>query len=654
MRKYPFLFSRFTLRGVTFRNRIFAGPCSMTPAPGGGVLRCPDEKQILYFENKARGGAAAVTVAETCVSLTTAPRKLNLGNVALMPPGRSGHREYIKEAAQIARHGAVPSIQLAHAGDVSHPKFLEGRNPIGPNGFIRPDGVEVIGMDEELMEQVCRDFADAAKMMKDCGFKMVMLHGGHGWLLAQFLSPATNHRTDEYGGSIENRARFPLRVIRAVREAVGEDFLIEYRLSGDEHMENGITVEDVCAFAKMAEPYIDIIHLSAGSYYTTNQYTFPSIFVPHGCNLDLARAVKHSGVRTAVATVGAFSDPEEMDRIIRDGDADIVYMARQILADPETPNKWRSGREDQVVPCTRCLNCLGNFSRGVFGCDVNPSVGHELYNLNLMAEPRNRRRVVVVGGGPGGMEAAYTAWERGHRVILLEKENRLGGMLNVLEDEVFKQDLIRYRDHMIEKLSRTDVEIRLNTPATVELLNALEPDAVLCAVGAEPLVPDNIPGLRENSLTPVQMANSGGQAGDKVIILGAGLSGVEMGLSYAAEGSHVTVVGRNRQVAPHANVLHKAAIRETLEKYKDNITVLTGTVCVEVKPGAVVIRDENGERELCGDRIINALGLVPRAALREELACCDAPVFEAFGDCQELGQVRGAVHGGYYRAMDIR
>ena len=595
-----------------------------------------------------------MTVSETSISLTTAPRKLNVGNVALMPPGRSGNREYTKEAAQIARHGAVPSIQLFHAGDVSHPKFLEGRQPIGPDSFVRPDGVEVIGMDETLMEQVCRDFADAAKMMKDCGFKMVMVHGGHGWLLAQFLSPATNHRTDAYGGDIRGRARFPLRVIRAIREAVGEDFLIEYRLSGDEHMENGISIEDVCAFAKMAEPYIDIIHLSAGSYYSTNQYTFPSIFVPHGCNLELAKAVKRSGVRTAVATVGAHSDPAEMDRIIRDGDADIVYMARQILADPETPNKWRAGREEEVVPCTRCLNCLGNFTRGVMGCDVNPTVGHELYNLNLMPAPRHARRVVVVGGGPGGMEAAYTAWERGHQVILLEKEARLGGMLNVLETDVFKKDLLRYRDHMIHKLNASDVDIRLNTAATVELLNALEPDAVLCAVGAEPVIPEGIPGLKENSLTPVQLAAGLVPDGERVVIVGAGLSGVEMGLSFAAEGRRVTVVGRNQLAAPQANPLHRAAIRETMERYADRFRVLTGTVCTAVRPGAVTISGPEGERELPADLVVNALGLRPRAELRETLAGCDAPVFEAFGDCQELGQVRGAVHGGYYRAMDIR
>ena len=181
------------------------------------------------------------------------------------------------------------------------------------------------------------------------------------------------------------------------------------------------------------------------SYYTTNQYTFPGIFVPHGCNLHLAKAVKKVVKKAKVATVGAFSDPVEMDRIIRDGEADIVYMARQLLADPETPNKWRTGREDDVVPCVRCNNCIGRFDRGEFGCDVNPTVGEELLNLNLYPAPEMKRRVVVVGGGPGGLTAALTAARRGHEVILLEKEGRMGGTLNYLEHDCHKRDLMKFK-----------------------------------------------------------------------------------------------------------------------------------------------------------------------------------------------------------------
>lgn len=650
MNNYPHLFSRLTVRGITFRNRIFAGPCSMTP---GGHTRTPDEKQMLYFENKARGGAAAVTVAETCVNLKYAPRKLNIGNVAVMPAGFSGLSEYIKEAALIARHGAVPSIQLFHAGDVSHPMFLEGRDPIGPNDYIRPDGVHVTGMDEALMQETCEDFAKAALMMKECGFKMVMIHGGHGWLFSQFLSPATNWRTDEYGGSIANRSRFPLRVLKAIREAVGTNFIVEFRMSGNEHMKNGITLEDVCEFAKMAEEYVDILHMSAGSYYTSNQYTFPSIFVEPGCNLYLAKAVKKVVTKAKVATVGGYSDPVEMDRIIRDGDADIVYMARQILADPETPNKWRTGREADVVPCVRCMNCLGRFDKGVMGCDVNPTVGHELLNINLTPAPEGKRRVVVVGGGPGGLSAAYTAYKRGHSVILIEKETRLGGTLNYLEHDCHKKGLMRYKDFLIRKVLESGIDVRLNTAATAELIESLHPDYVLCAVGSEAVVPP-IPGLAENSMTAKQLSDYTIDIGDRIIIIGGGLSGCEMGLSYAEEGKHVTVIEMAPEVAIQANHIHRPAILETIERLQDNITCLVNTKCVRVSPGAVEIEGEAGTQTVGADLIINALGQKPRHALVEELSKSNVPIFETFGDCDELAQVRGAVHGGYYRALDIR
>ena len=652
MNPYPHLFSRLTIRNISFRNRIFAGPCSMTPSRDGGLMRSPDEKQILYVENKARGGAAAVTVSETCVSLKYAPRKMNVGNVAIMPPGRSGHRDYIKEAAQIARHGAIPSIQLFHAGDVTNPEFIDGKDPIGPNDYTRADGVHVTGMDDALIEETCREFAAAAIMMKNCGFRMVMIHGGHGWLLSQFLSPATNWRSDEYGGGIENRSRFPLMVLKAVREAVGNDFLIEYRISGDEHMENGISIEDVCAFAKMAEQYIDIIHISAGSYYTTNQYTFPGIFVPRGCNLELAKAVKKA-VTIPVATVGGYNNPEEMDRIIREGEADIIYMARQILADPETPNKWRAGLNKEVLPCTRCMNCLGRFDTGVMGCDVNPTVGHELYNLNLMLPPEHSKKVVVVGGGPGGLSAAYTATQRGHKVILLEKEPKLGGTLNYLEHDCHKGDLMVYRDHMISKVLSSDVDVRLNTEATAELLKSLEPEVVLCAVGAEPVVPP-IPGLKENSLTAKQLYSYKKELGDRIIIIGGGLSGCEMGLSYADEGHHVTVVEMGPQIASQANHIHRPAILEVMERLSDNISCLVNTKCVSVASNGIEVEDCGGMHFLEADIIINALGQKPIFNIVEQLAKCDAQVFESFGDCSELSQVRGAVHGGYYRAMSIK
>ena len=401
------------------------------------------------------------------------------------------------------------------------------------------------------------------------------------------------------------------------------------------------------------EKYVDIIHVSAGSYYTTNQYTFPGIFVPHACNLHLARELKKV-VNIAVATVGGHYDPAEMDRIIREGEADIVYMARQILADPESPNKFKRGRLDEVTPCTRCLNCLGNFDKALMGCDVNPKVGHELLNLNCMQPPEAARDVVVVGGGPGGMMAAVTAAERGHNVILIEKTDRLGGTLNYLEHDCHKGDLMRYKAYLERRVAGMNIDVRLNTEATPEMLDALRPFAVLVAVGAEASVPP-IPGLKENgALLPKDLPEREKTLGERIVIIGGGLTGCEVGLHYAEIGKKVVVVEMGPALAAEANHIHRPAILETMERLQGNISSRVNTRCLAVTAEGIETEGPDGKGFIPADNIICAAGQRPKREAVKELSKCDAAMFEAFGDCVKLGQVRGAVHGGYYRALDVR
>lgn len=648
--RYPELFRRLTIRGTTFRNRVFAAPTSCTP-DSGDVTRSPDIKQIMFLEDKARGGAAAVIANETSICLT-ACKKINTGCIAVMPAENSGHVNFVKLANVIARHGAVPGIELQHAGYYVAPFNLDGGTPKGPSPFTAPDGTQCGVLSKEDLREIVEQYVDAAKAMERAGFKIIMIHGGHGWLLAQFLSAATNHRTDEYGGSLENRARLSVEVLRAIREALSPRTILEFRVSGDEHVEGGTDTAELLALTKLVKPYIDILHVSSGAAKSSAQYTFSGIFIPRGANLELARAVKKENPDLIVATVGGYNDPELMNRIIRDGDADIVYMGRQLMADPQTPNKWIRGLEDEVIPCTRCLNCIGRFAKGVKGCDVNPSTGMNLYDLNLPGLPAEKRRVIVVGGGPGGMSAALEAHRRGHEVTIYEKTGALGGTLNYVEGNCFKQDLTAYKNRLIHLVHKRGIPCVLGTEVTAELLDALEPDVVLCAVGADPLLPP-IPGLRENAFTPRQVYEQGLRPGGNIVILGGGLTGVEEGLSLAEQGNHVTVIEMSGEAAAEANAIHKPSIHTNLERLRDNITCLLNTKCTEVLPGAVRVTDESGSREIPADFILNALGQRPNSETVEALAACRAPFFEAFGDCAELGQLRGAVHGGFYRAIDV-
>ncbi len=649
MNKYPHLFSPLIIKNVRFKNRIIAGPCSMTPT--SPEHRGPDEKRIMYIEDKARGGCGGVTTSETTIESRFASRKTS-GDVATF----KYRSQFTKLAAAIARHDCVPSIQLYHAGDTTWPRFLNGLNPHGPNAYVRDDGVQVEAFDEETMAEVCNDFAKAVVLMRDCGFKMVQIHGGHGWLFSQFLSPATNWRTDEYGGSIENRARLPLRILKAIRDAVGDDMIIEFRMSGDEHMENGITIEDVCKFAVMAQEYIDIIHMSAGSYYTTNQFTFPGIMVPgspEGCNLYLAKEVKKH-VKIPVATVGGFgADPAEMDRIIRDGEADIIYMARQILADPQTPNKWREGREEDVTPCVRCMNCLGNFDHGEFGCDVNPNVGHELLDIIQRQPPSRVRKVVVVGGGPAGMKAAITAAERGHEVTLFEKNNVLGGTLNYLGHDSHKYQLKSYKEHLIKLVNRSKIDVRLGVEVTPQMIDEMAPYALILAAGTDIITP-KIPGLIENgALSAKDIEEHPEKVGDKIVVIGGGLTGCETGLHYAEIGKNVVVLEMTKDVAVQANHITKPMIMETFERLADKISYKTETVCCEVTDKGVYVEVKNGKEFIEADTVIYSVGLKARADLVKAFEQCDVPFFRPIGDCSGVAAVRKAVFTGYHAAMDI-
>lgn len=378
-------------------------------------------------------------------------------------------------------------------------------------------------------------------------------------------------RTDEYGGSLENRCRLAIEVLKAVREAVGPFFPIEFRMSGSELVPEGYGLKEGVEIAKMIEPYVDIIHVSAGTYQKSFGDTHPSMFKEHGCNVYLAAEIKKH-VSKPVATIGGLNDPAQLEEIIASGEADIVYMARALLADPELPRKVVENRDEEIVRCLCCFTCMAErAATSTRRCTVNPLIGREMDDVEVLPAPllpgSVRKKVLVAGASPGGLYAAYTAARRGHQVILCEKESEVGGILKSEQALPFKHEM--YQLSITYKLlaKKAGVEIRLNTEVTPEYVESEAPDALIIAVGSSPLVPP-IKGLNGDNVVIVNNYYlEKDKVGDDVVVFGGGLAGCECAIHLGMEGKKVHLVEMRGELAPDANVRHRPLLLKEIEKY---------------------------------------------------------------------------------------
>jgi NADPH-dependent 2,4-dienoyl-CoA reductase/sulfur reductase-like enzyme len=507
-------------------------------------------------------------------------------------------------------------------------------------------------MDDEIITRTINKYAAGAALGKRCGFGMVTVHAGHGWLLHQFLSPITNTRTDKWGGrDIENRARLLIEVCKAIRKAVGAGFAIEVRISGSECYDGGFGIENGIAIAKQLDGHADLIHVSAGNHEVEEVFavTHPSMFLEDGCNVYLAAEIKKH-VKTPVAAIGALSDPELMEEIIASGKADVVEAARALLADPDLPNKARAGREKEARRCMRCLACFSNeMNYGQPYCAINPESGREL-EMRYDIPKAKTRKVLIAGGGVGGMQAALTCADRGHEVILCEKAPRLGGVLRCEGDVSFKKKLEYYLDQQETAIMGSNIELRLNTEVTPELAASMEPDVIIASVGAEPLTPP-IPGVEGANVMSAQDAYTDpGKVGQNVVILGAGLVGTELGLYLIGKGKHVTVIEMLDHISDGGNFLHMIGLN--VEIRRAGLDIDFETKVTSIKDG-LVLADRKGEQaSYKADSIVCAVGQAP---LHEEAASFRAlaPEFYMIGDCFSARNITEANAEGFFTARSI-
>jgi 2,4-dienoyl-CoA reductase-like NADH-dependent reductase (Old Yellow Enzyme family)/thioredoxin reductase len=651
--KYPHLFTPIKLGGTLFRNRIFGAPTGYQDLTSE---RFPTPEATAYYARKAMGGAASVAVGECVVDSRSGKGGIN--HVPLDNPDALGSLSALADG--ISRYGAVAVAELQHAGMYAQESQKMGNRVYGPvdieniHGEVvhsAGDATRVYAMTEEIIEETIEAYADAAFFAKRCGFGMVLIHGGHGWLISQFLSPYINTRKDRWGGSDENRARFAVAVCDRIRQKCGRGFPIEFRMSGTEANRDGYDLDEGIKIAKALDGHVDLIHVSAGNHEVRDAFvvTHPSMFLPDGANAYLAAEIKKH-VKTPVATVGAFTEPELMEEIVASGKADVVELARQLIADPDLPLKARTGRESEITRCMRCFTCFSNLiSNRQFCCAVNPEIGSEL-SMATAAPVLAKKTVLVAGGGVGGMQAALTAVGRGHRVILCEKSDKLGGTLRCEKDVPFKQKLSLYLDLQAKRVSDAGIEVRLGTAVTPELAESVAPDVIIAALGAAPVKP-NISGIDgENVFGAEEIYEDAAKAGPRVVILGGGLVGTELAIYLTQRGHSVKIIEMLPELSDGGNQLHGLALDVKLREL--GIEVFLSTKALKIT-GSNITAEKDGERvHFEADTVIYAVGQRPRSADADALRFC-APEFYQLGDCLTPKNIRAATQAAHFAALNI-
>lgn len=631
--KYPNVFQPLKIRGVTLKNRLQYSPTV--------VLKCSPEGEVTkdmvdYVAWQARTGVGYVTIGNTPVVHSDSSAWLCELNVT---QDRCIHG--INQLVVAAReNGSELSVELAHAGRGSmstpgNPALAPSDVPLngGPLGHIKP-------MSYEDMAYIKQQYVDCAVRCQKAGLRILMIHCAHNNLLAQFISPASNLRTDEYGGSLDNRMRFPLEVLSAVRAAV-PDMILEARVSAQEDIEGGLEFNESLEFMKKAQEYVDIIHISRGNIFFNygSTYTIPTYFKGRRLNVAFAEEAKKH-LHVPVAVVGNITSLEEANEIIGSGKADIVVMAKAYMADDRLIHKSVRGNAEDVRPCTRCDWCgLANTYGTNMRCAINPKLGLDINTTNIIP-PEKAQSVMVIGGGPGGMMAAQTLSDMGHKVTLYEKTRRLGGLMNDASVAPFKEYLRLYLQWDIRQTEKCGAKIVYNTEVTPELVEKENPDAIIVATGSKYIRP-RINGIElEKVKTVSDVENHRVPVGENVVVCGGGVVGLECAIMLGMEGKKVTVIdmiptgdfGKALPVFNHIEVMHQ------LERYG---VKLEGSrkIAGFTDDGVVTTDFEGMERLYAGDTYVLALGVIPDDALAGKLRQMYADGVYLVGDCVSTGRV---------------
>jgi 2,4-dienoyl-CoA reductase-like NADH-dependent reductase (Old Yellow Enzyme family)/thioredoxin reductase len=628
------LFSPFEIKGIHLSNRIvMPGLASFLVEDDGSIT----EKTIEHYRKRAAGGPAMVIVEACAVS----PEGIVSPHQARIYDDR-----FIEGLSRIAKvmkgEGAVPALQIHHGGRQTSARIIK-RKPVAPSNLPCPTiSGDVEPLSKDGIQEIVFRFGESARRAVEAGFELIEIHGAHGYLVNQFLSRFSNIREDEYGGDLRGRTRFSIEIIQEVRSRVGPDFPISFKISAQEFVPDGLTTQESIEILKILIPAgLDIVQVSAGND-ATPEWICQPMFMEKACLSDSSAEIKKA-LNIPVMTVGRINDPLVAESIIREGVADLVCMGRGLLADPEMPKKAKEGNLDDIRICIACNTCMESiFKKGHVECLVNPSLGRE---KEMELKPADvRKKVMVIGGGPGGLHVAWVAAMRGHDVHLYEKQSRLGGQLILGSVTKYKKEILSLIEYQIKQIEKSQVKTHLNFEVTLDTVKQEKPDVIVLSTGSMPIKPA-IPGIDSPIVLDLQTILNGEKPAQvRTVVVGGGPTGCEVAHHLAEHGCPVTIVEQLPKIAQQLESITRKVLINQLRGY--HVRVMTGHRLSRIEPNGVYVTGADAsEVFLEADAVVVTIGNRPDNRLHEQIKSLGIPTHQ-IGDCLEPRSAKTAISEG--------
>jgi 2,4-dienoyl-CoA reductase-like NADH-dependent reductase (Old Yellow Enzyme family)/NADPH-dependent 2,4-dienoyl-CoA reductase/sulfur reductase-like enzyme len=635
MSNFSRMFEPIEIGKMTIRNRVIMPAMVTCFASDDGIVT---DQLIGYYAKRAEGGVGLIIIEGTCIDNPlgrAVPNQLCIDDEKYIP----GLKKLVNA---VRSYGAKIAVQLHHAGPNTH---LEGAKPVGPSPVPLAHRTNEIPREltKEEIKTIVNKFAVGAQRAQEAGFDAVELLCAHGYLLNRFLSPHANKRQDEYGGSGENRIRILNEIIDGIRTKAGKNFPILCKVPGDDYVDGGIEIEESIAISsRLKEMGVNGITITGGSAEARFPHIAPMGY-SKGWQAYLAKNVREK-VNLPIAAMGKINCPRVIDDILKDGKVDLVTIGRGLIAEPELVVKTERNRVDQIIPCISCNHCLDRIYEGkALRCSVNPLAGRE-YDTRIVPASRPRK-VLVIGGGPAGMEASIMAASRGHKVVLLEKTDRLGGQLLLAAIPSDKEEITPFKDYLIGQLEEKKVEIRLNTTGTRQVVEKLNPEIVVSATGAFPII-TLIPGSdMGNVVSAWEALRHPEKVADKVVVIGGGMVGCEVAGLLSRQGKEVTLVEQLDDVGLDIGFSTR---KSEVEKLREaGVIIMTKTPVKKITKEGAAINENGNLRVLAAGTVVLAVGSRSDRALLEELESTKIEV-RAAGDCLAPRRIVQATSQGFY------